>query len=61
MNLTQRCWTVALILETQPVASAYVSKAGHHQRLLEHAPVDKLDRLGGAMKWIELNLGPWPI
>ena len=52
---------MALILETQPVASAYVSKAGHHQRLLEHAPVDKLDRLGGAMKWIELNLGPWPI
>ena len=35
--------------------------AGHHQRLLEHAPVDNLDRLGGAMKWIELNLGPWPI
>jgi hypothetical protein len=38
-----------------------VEIAGHHQRLLEHAPVDKLDRLGGAMKWIELNLGPWPI
>lgn len=38
-----------------------VEIAGHHQRLLEHAPVDKLDRLGGAMKWIEMNLGPWPI
>jgi TPR repeat protein len=38
-----------------------VEIAGHHQRLLEHAPLDKLDRLGGAMKWIELNLGPWPI
>ena len=35
--------------------------AGHHQRLLELAPVDQLDRLGGAMKWIEMNLGPWPI
>jgi TPR repeat protein len=35
--------------------------AGHHQRLLEHATVDRLDRLGGAMKWIEMNLGPWPI
>jgi TPR repeat protein len=38
-----------------------VEIAGHHQRLLEHAPDDKLDRLGGAMKWIETNLGPWPI
>jgi len=38
-----------------------VEIAGHHQQLLEHAPVDKLDRLAGAMKWIELNLGPWPI
>lgn len=38
-----------------------VEIAGHHQRLLEHASVDKLDRLGGAMKWIEMNLGPWPI
>lgn len=38
-----------------------VEIAGHHQRLLEHAPADKLDRLGGAMKWIEMNLGPWPI
>ena len=38
-----------------------VEIAGHHQRLLEHAPADKLDRLGGAMSWIELNLGPWPI
>jgi hypothetical protein len=38
-----------------------VEIAGHHQRLLEHSPVDKLDRLGGAMKWIETNLGPWPI
>jgi TPR repeat protein len=38
-----------------------VEIAGHHQRLLEHAPVDKLDRLGAAMKWIEINLGPWPI
>jgi hypothetical protein len=38
-----------------------VEIAGHHQRLLEHAPVDKLDRLAGAMKWIEMNLGPWPI
>jgi hypothetical protein len=35
--------------------------AGFHQQLLEHAPLDKLDKLGGAMKWIELNLGPWPI
>ena len=33
-----------------------VEIAGHHQRLLEHAPVDKLDRLAGAMKWIEMNL-----
>jgi TPR repeat protein len=38
-----------------------VEIAGHHQRLLEHAPVGKLDRLGGTMKWIETNLGPWPI
>jgi hypothetical protein len=38
-----------------------VEIAGHHQRLLEHAPADKLDRLGSAMKWIEMNLGPWPI
>jgi TPR repeat protein len=38
-----------------------VEIAGHHQRLLEHAPDDKLERLGGAMKWIEMNLGPWPI
>ena len=38
-----------------------VEIAGHHQQLLEHAPIDKLDRLGGAMKWIETNLGPWPI
>ena len=38
-----------------------VEIAGHHQRLLEHAPVDTLDRLGGVMKWIEINLGPWPI
>jgi len=38
-----------------------VEIAGHHQKLLEHAPVDKLDRLGGVMKWIEINLGPWPI
>lgn len=38
-----------------------VEIAGHHQSLLEHAPVDKLDRLGGVMKWIETNLGPWPI
>jgi hypothetical protein len=38
-----------------------VEIAGHHQRLLEHAPADKLDGLGGAMKWIEMNLGPWPI
>jgi TPR repeat protein len=35
--------------------------AGFHQRLLEHANIDNLDRLGGAMKWIELNLGPWPV
>lgn len=34
--------------------------AGHHQRLLEHAPADRRDRLGGTMKWIEMNLGPWP-
>jgi TPR repeat protein len=38
-----------------------VEIAGHHQRLLERASVDRLDRLGGAMKWIELNLGPWRI
>jgi hypothetical protein len=38
-----------------------VEIAGHHQRLLEHAPADRLDRLGGAMNWIEMNLGPWPI
>jgi TPR repeat protein len=38
-----------------------VEIAGHHQRLLEHAPVGKLDRLGSTMKWIETNLGPWPI
>ena len=38
-----------------------VEIAGHHQQLLEHAPADRLDRLGGAMKWIEMNLGPWPI
>jgi hypothetical protein len=38
-----------------------VEIAGHHQRLLEQAPADKLDRLGGAMKWIEMNLGPWRI
>jgi hypothetical protein len=38
-----------------------VEIAGHHQRLLEHASADRLDRLGGPMKWIEMNLGPWPI
>jgi hypothetical protein len=38
-----------------------VEIAGHHQRLLEHVPADRLDRLGSAMKWIEMNLGPWPI
>ncbi len=38
-----------------------VEIAGHHQRLLEHASADKLDRLSGTMKWIEINLGPWPI
>jgi TPR repeat protein len=38
-----------------------VEIAGHHQRLLEHAPVDKLDRLRGTMNWITANLGPWPI
>jgi TPR repeat protein len=38
-----------------------VEIASHHQQLLEHAPVDKLDSLGGAMKWIEMNLGPWPV
>jgi TPR repeat protein len=38
-----------------------VEIAGHHQRTLEHAPDDKLERLSGAMKWIEMNLGPWPI
>jgi hypothetical protein len=38
-----------------------VEIAGHHQRLLEHAPADRLDRLGGAMNWIATNLGPWPI
>ena len=38
-----------------------VEIAGHHQRLLEHASADRLDPLGVAMKWIEMNLGPWPI
>ena len=38
-----------------------VEIAGHHQQLLEHVPPDKLDRLGGAMKWIAMNLGPWRI
>jgi hypothetical protein len=38
-----------------------VEIAGHHQRLLEHAPVDRLDRLRATMTWIEMNLGPWPI
>ena len=38
-----------------------VEIAAHHQALLEHAPDDRLDRLAGAMKWIETNLGPWPI
>lgn len=35
--------------------------AGHHQQLLEHSAVENLDRLGGAMNWITLNLGPWPV
>jgi TPR repeat protein len=34
---------------------------GHHQRLLEYAAVGMLDRLEGVSKWIEFNLGPWPI
>jgi TPR repeat protein len=34
--------------------------AGHHQRILEHARDDQLDRLDGPSKWIELHLGPWP-
>ena len=38
-----------------------VEIAGHHQRLLEDLPDDKLDRLDGVAKWIEINLGPWPI
>ena len=38
-----------------------VEIAGHHQRLLEHAPADRRDRLGGTLKWIVTNLGPWPI
>ncbi len=38
-----------------------VEIAGHHQLLLEHAPVDRLDRLGAVMKWMELNLGPWSV
>jgi TPR repeat protein len=38
-----------------------VEIAGHHQRLLENAPSDKLDRLRATMTWIEINLGPWPI
>jgi hypothetical protein len=35
--------------------------AGFHQQILEHAGVDGLDRLSGVLKWIELNLGPWPV
>jgi TPR repeat protein len=34
---------------------------GHHQRLLEHATIERLERLEGVSKWIEFNLGPWPI
>lgn len=35
--------------------------AAHHQQLLEHSSTDELERLGGVFRWIELNLGPWPI
>ena len=35
--------------------------AGYHQQLLEHAARGQFERLGGVLKWIELNLGPWPI
>jgi Sel1 repeat len=38
-----------------------VEIAGHHQRIIEHTPVNKLDRLRGTMNWIATNLGPWPI
>jgi TPR repeat protein len=34
--------------------------AGYHQQLLEHAAGNQFERLGGVLKWIELNLGPWP-
>lgn len=34
--------------------------AGHHQRLIENSPPDELDNLAGVMRWINLNLGPWP-
>ena len=34
---------------------------GHYQRLLEHASAGQLDSLEGVSKWIEANLGPWPI
>jgi TPR repeat protein len=35
--------------------------AGHHQRVLEHASTEQLTKLDGVFRWIELNLGPWPI
>jgi hypothetical protein len=34
---------------------------GHHQHLLEHTVDRNLERLEGASRWIELNLGPWPV
>ena len=34
---------------------------GHHQRRLEHAPAEHFERLRGISKWVELNLGPWPV
>jgi TPR repeat protein len=34
---------------------------GHQQRLLETAADDRVDRLEGISKWVELNLGPWPV
>ena len=33
----------------------------HHQQLLEHPTNQSLERLKAASKWIELNLGPWPL
>jgi hypothetical protein len=34
---------------------------GHHQRKLERVPAEHFERLRGVSKWVELNLGPWPV